>query len=228
MSVDVVRMKTKERYEKIVNSEEFKTIFLDYYYFNRNLKENLGDDINDLIKFKNPHLIYEIEYDMEMERKSKRSRIDDNINNINNDNNNNIYNNNNHNSQNNNNINNNSDNIIWGLRRNKSEIRRRNQYNDLIKKKSLNFESDNSVSSRFGKKGFQHQEIQLLDNDIFLNDKKDKIKREHNSEVNSRKNTKNRTNFNKNDIDVLISFYKKNKFIQRNISNDSTKNNTNK
>ena len=228
MSVDVVRMKTKERYEKIVNSEEFKTIFLDYYYFNRNLKENLGDDINDLIKFKNPHLIYEIEYDMEMERKSKRSRIDDNINNINNDNNNNIYNNNNHNSQNNNNINNNSDNIIWGLRRNKSEIRRRNQYNDLIKKKSLNFESDNSVSSRFGKKGFQHQEIQLLDNDIFLNDKKDKIKREHHSEVNSRKNTKNRTNINKTDIDVLISFYKKNKFIQRNISNDSTKNNTNK
>ena len=40
MSVDVVRMKTKERYEKIVNSEEFKTIFLDYYYFNRSLKEN--------------------------------------------------------------------------------------------------------------------------------------------------------------------------------------------
>ena len=227
MSVDVVRMKTKERYEKIVNSEEFKTIFLDYYYFNRSLKENLGNDINDLIKFKNPHLIYEIEYDMEMERKSKRSRIDDNVNNVNNDNViNNIYNKNNN--QSNNNINNNNENIIWGLKRNKSEIRRRNQFNDLIKKKSFNFESDdNYISSRFGKKILQHQEIELLDNEIFLN-KKDKIKREHHSEVNSRKNTKNRTNFNKNDIDVLISFYKKNKFIQRNISNDSTKNNTNK
>ena len=227
MSVDVVRMQTKERYEKIVNSEEFKNAFIDYYYFNRNLKENLGDDINDLIKFKNPHLIYEIEYDMEMERKSKRSRIDDNVNNVNNDNViNNIYNKNNN--QSNNNINNNNENIIWGLKRNKSEIRRRNQFNDLIKKKSFNFESDDkSISSRFGKKLLQHQEIQLLDNDIFLNNK-DKIKREHHSEVNSRKNTKNRTNFNKNDIDVLISFYKKNKFIQRNISNDSTKNNTNK
>lgn len=52
-----------------MNSDEFKNAFIDYYYFNRNLKENLGDDINDLIKFKNPHLIYEIEYDMEMEKK---------------------------------------------------------------------------------------------------------------------------------------------------------------
>ncbi len=31
-----------------------------------------------------------------------------------------------------------------------------------------------------------------------------------------------------NELDILLSYYQKNKFIQRNISNDSTKNNTNK
>ena len=237
MSVDVVRLKTKERYEKIVNSDEFKNAFIDYYYFNRNLKENLGDDINDLIKFKNPHLIYEIEYDMEMEKKSRRSRIEDNLH-INNNNNkyidynyvnNKIYKNSNI------NVNNNSDNIIMGLRRNKSEIKRKNDFNhkrDLIKNKSFNYRSeDDKISSSFNFKNLPYQEIQLLDNDFFLNEKKEKInKKEHFSEVNSRKNTKNKTNsnLNKNDIDVLISFYKKNKLIQRNISNDSTENNTNK
>ena len=235
MSVDVVRMQTKERYEKIVNSEEFKNAFIDYYYFNRNLKENLGDDINDLIKFKNPHLIYEIEYDMEMEKKSRRSRIEDNLNIINNNNNNNKYIRYNNNIiYKNNNINNNSENVIFDLRRNKSEIKKRDYSNkkDLIRNKSLNFKSEeDKVSSSFNFKHFPYQEIQLLDNDIFSNEKQEKInKREHYSEVNSRKNTKNKTNSNtsKNDIDVLISFYKKNKLIQRNISNDSTKNNTNK
>ena len=172
---------------------------------------------------------------MEMEKKSRRSRIEDNLNIINNNNNNNKYIRYNNNIiYKNNNINNNSENVIFDLRRNKSEIKKRDYSNkkDLIRNKSLNFKSEeDKVSSSFNFKHFPYQEIQLLDNDIFSNEKQEKInKREHYSEVNSRKNTKNKTNSNtsKNDIDVLISFYKKNKLIQRNISNDSTKNNTNK
>jgi hypothetical protein len=171
---------------------------------------------------------------MEMEKKSRRSRIEDNLNIINNNNNKYIRYNNNI-IYKNNNVNNNSENVIFDLRRNKSEIKKRDYSNkkDLIRNKSLNFKSEeDKVSSSFNFKHFPYQEIQLLDNDIFSNEKQEKTnKREHYSEVNSRKNTKNKTNCNntsKNDIDVLISFYKKNKLIQRNISNDSTKNNTNK
>ncbi len=191
MSVDVVRLKTKERYEKIVNSDEFKNAFIDYYYFNRNLKENLGNDINDLIKFKNPHLIYEIEFDMEMEKKSKINRIDEFRFNVNNDHL--IFN------------NNNSDNIISKLKRNKTEIITKKDKSELFNKKSFNFESKFNIDD-------------CLNNKIYINDKK--------YEIYNRKNTNN--NIMTNELDILLSYYQKNKFIQRNISNDSTKNNTNK
>jgi hypothetical protein len=183
-------MKTKERYEKIVSSEEFKSSFVDYY-FNRNLKENLGNDINDLIKFKNPHLIYEIEFDMEMEKKSKINRIDEFRFNVNNDHL--IFN------------NNNSDNIISKLKRNKTEIITKKDKSELFNKKSFNFESKFNIDD-------------CLNNKIYINDKK--------YEIYNRKNTNN--NIMTNELDILLSYYQKNKFIQRNISNDSTKNNTNK
>ena len=193
LSVDLVKMKTKERYEKIVSSEEFKSAFVDYY-FNRNLKENLGNDINDLIKFKNPHLIYEIEYDMEMEKKSKINRLDEFGFNVNNDQL--IFN------------NNNSDNIISKLKRNKTEIITKKDKSELFNKKSFNFESKFNIDN-------------CLNNKIYINDKKN-----NNYYIYNRKNTNN--NIMTNELDILLSYYQKNKFIQRNISNDSTKNNTNK
>ena len=193
LSVDLVKMKTKERYEKIVSSEEFKSAFVDYY-FNRNLRENLGNGINDLIKFKNPHLIYEIEYDMEMEKKSKINRLDEFGFNVNDDHL--IFN------------NNNSDNIISKLKRNKTEIITKKDKSELFNKKSFNFESKFNIDN-------------CLNNKIYINDKKNNNYYTHN-----RKNTNN--NIMTNKLDILISYYQKNKFIQRNISNDSTKNNTNK
>ena len=101
--------------------------------------------------------------------------------------------------------NNNSDNIISKLKRNKTEIITKKDKSELFNKKSFNFESKFNIDD-------------CLNNKIYINDKK--------YEIYNRKNTNN--NIMTNELDILLSYYQKNKFIQRNISNDSTKNNTNK
>ena len=71
-SIEKIGEKTKERYDKILKNNNFKTIFYDYYYYDRKLKKNIGDEIKDIIKFKNPHLLYEIQYDIRIEKNRNR------------------------------------------------------------------------------------------------------------------------------------------------------------
>ena len=71
-SIGKIGEKTKERYDKILKNNNFKTIFYDYYYYDRKLKKNIGDEIKDIIKFKNPHLLYEIQYDIRIEKNRNR------------------------------------------------------------------------------------------------------------------------------------------------------------
>jgi hypothetical protein len=225
----------QKNYEDIIQEKENENNILNDY--NNEYEKEVLELRKNLLKITNENrtkniLIEARINNLENEKKNLEIQIN-NLNIINNNNNKYIKYNNNI-IYKNNNVNNNSENVIFDLRRNKSEIKKRDYSNkkDLIRNKSFNFKSEeDKVSSSFNFNHFPYQEIQLLDNDIFSNEKQEKInKREHYSEVNSRKNTKNKTNSNtnKNDIDVLISFYKKNKLIQRNISNDSTKNNTNK
>ena len=71
-SIEKIGEKTKERYDKILKNNNFETIFNDYYYYDRKLKKNIGDEIKDIIKFKNPHLLYEIQYDIRIEKNRNR------------------------------------------------------------------------------------------------------------------------------------------------------------
>ena len=71
-SIEKIGEKTKERYDKILKNNNFETIFNDYYYYDRKLKKNIGDEIKDIIKFKNPHLLYEIKYDIRIEKNRNR------------------------------------------------------------------------------------------------------------------------------------------------------------
>ena len=232
--VENITIKTQERYEKIIKSHEFSSIFNDYYYYDRHLKINEGDDINSIFKFKNPHIIYEIEYDIEIEKKNKKIRneykkskhgisLDLNL------------------------SNNNSSNI--SLKSYKS------QNNFIHNKKILNFHSRNSsfIKSSNGNsinnsnngsikiKGNKNQ-INIIDESIDsnknINNKieiyhynnknnnhnKEKVKKENsNSNVNNN-NIGNNNNYNENkdNIEYLINFYKK-----RGMSSNNTIKNTN-
>ena len=234
--VENVTIKTQERYEKIIKSHEFSSIFNDYYYYDRHLKINEGDDINSIIKFKNPHIIYEIEYDIEIEKKNKKIRneykkskhgisLDLNL------------------------SNNNSSNI--SLKSYKS------QNNFINNKKILNFHSRNSsfIKSSNGNsinnsnngsikiKGNNNQ-INIIDESIdsnkhinnniekFQNNNKnnshnkEKVKKENiNFNINNNNNignNNNNYNENKDNIEYLINFYKK-----RGMTSNNTIKNTN-
>ena len=81
---DKIGLKTQERYQEIIKKDNYLTLFEDYFYFNREDKHSnkynrMDIEINDdndeervNKKFSNPHLIYEIEYDIEKERESRR------------------------------------------------------------------------------------------------------------------------------------------------------------
>jgi len=71
-SIEKIGEKTKERYDKILKNNNFETVFNDYYYYDRKLKKNIGDEIKDIINFKNPHLLYEIQYDIRIEKNRNR------------------------------------------------------------------------------------------------------------------------------------------------------------
>ena len=66
-AIEKIGINTQERYNHIFNNEEFKNCFLDYEYFDRNIKVK-GDNV----VVKNPHIYYEIEYDIEIEKKNKK------------------------------------------------------------------------------------------------------------------------------------------------------------
>ena len=50
-----IGINTRERYIKIKQNLNYKNIFEDFYYFNR---EKIDNDQNDYEKFKNPHIVY--------------------------------------------------------------------------------------------------------------------------------------------------------------------------
>ena len=54
-----ISLNTQERYFNIMNSNNYNSIFKDYYYFNREEEENENENSNfNIRKFKNPHLVY--------------------------------------------------------------------------------------------------------------------------------------------------------------------------
>ena len=77
-----IGLKTKERYNQIMTKENYSHIFEDYLYYNREdkshnkIKTNENNNSNEnqttIPKFTNPHLKYEIEHDIELEKESRR------------------------------------------------------------------------------------------------------------------------------------------------------------
>ena len=76
-AIEKIGINTQERYNRIFNGEEFINGFGDYCYFDRNLKGKNNKDI----EVKNPHIIYEIQYDIEMEI-NKKKHVNNNRNKI--------------------------------------------------------------------------------------------------------------------------------------------------
>ena len=71
-AIEKIGVNTQERYNRIFNGEEFKNGFEDYLYFDRKIKEKKNDGNNKKLVADNPHIYYEIEYDLEMEIKNKK------------------------------------------------------------------------------------------------------------------------------------------------------------
>lgn len=71
-AIDKITLKTKERYSEIMHKENYKILFEDYSYYNREDKRKENEE-----RFMNPHLKYEIEYDLEVEKESRRMSGDD-------------------------------------------------------------------------------------------------------------------------------------------------------
>ena len=76
--VDTVPLEIKERYQKIMSKENYSSMFDDYFYFNREEKKTMKKDNNNTIvdistKLINPHLKYEIEHDLDLQRESMRN-----------------------------------------------------------------------------------------------------------------------------------------------------------
>ena len=71
-AIDKITLKTKERYSEIMHKENYKILFEDYSYYSREEKRKENEE-----RFINPHLKYEIEYDLEVEKESRRMSGDD-------------------------------------------------------------------------------------------------------------------------------------------------------
>ena len=72
-SPDKMGPETEERYRLIKGSQKFKEVFINFYYFNRysNKNNKEGNEITKLV-FKNPHLEYLKEEEIEEEKKDKK------------------------------------------------------------------------------------------------------------------------------------------------------------
>ena len=76
--VEKITLRTKERYNEIMNKDNYTSLFDDYIYYNRDAKNNKHkENFNTETRFKNPHLKYEIEHDLELEKESRRMSGDD-------------------------------------------------------------------------------------------------------------------------------------------------------
>ncbi len=54
-----ISLNTQERYFNIRNSNDYNSIFKDYYYFNKEKEENENENSNfNIMIFKNPYLVY--------------------------------------------------------------------------------------------------------------------------------------------------------------------------
>ena len=70
-AIEKIGINTLERYNKILKCEEFTNCFMDYEYFDRKL-QNKNNKVTKKNYVDNPHIAYEIEYDLEMEVKNKK------------------------------------------------------------------------------------------------------------------------------------------------------------
>ena len=76
--VEKITLRTKERYNEIMNKDNYTSLFDDYIYYNRDAMNNKHkENFNTETRFKNPHLKYEIEHDLELEKESRRMSGDD-------------------------------------------------------------------------------------------------------------------------------------------------------
>ncbi|MCQ2816314.1 MAG: protein kinase [archaeon] len=69
-AVEKMGNNTRERYEEIIQGKDYLFIFDDYSYFSRQNYSSVIN-LNEENKFQNPHLIYEIQKDIEEEKKNK-------------------------------------------------------------------------------------------------------------------------------------------------------------